>query len=142
MGDAAGDLQVSIAHTAGLGVALVAEGRDPASWPGIDIEAIEPRSATFEATSLTAEEIALLGPLGLAGPERDLVLTRAWAAKEAAAKAAGTGLQGRPRDWVITAVDGDELIVAGRRIATTILRSPDGDPDAKEHVVAWTVPDH
>ena len=72
MGDAAGDLQVSIAHTAGLGVALVAEGRDPASWPGIDIEAIEPRSATFEATSLTAEELGYTREMSGAEGDRDV----------------------------------------------------------------------
>src|SRR5690606_16701610 len=88
------DLRVSIAHTTGIGVALVREGVDV----GIDVEVVEPRAATFEATALTEGERALVPALD---GGRDAALTLLWAAKEAAAKAAGTGLQGRPRDHEI-----------------------------------------
>jgi acyl transferase domain-containing protein/phosphopantetheinyl transferase len=125
------DLRVSIAHTTSLGVALVAEGVDV----GIDVEAVAPRSATFEATTLSAAEQAVVGTAE--GIERDLLLTRCWAAKEAAAKAAGTGLQGRPKDFEITEATDDAMLVSGRWIATTTIGSPT-DPDTKEHVVAWT----
>ena len=43
-----------------------------------------------------------------AGLPTEAWLARAWTVKEAAAKAAGTGLQGRPRDFVIREIDGDE----------------------------------
>jgi hypothetical protein len=53
-----------------------------------------------------------------------------WAAKEAAAKAARTGLEGNPRRWVLAAVDGERLLVDGRWMQTTKFE--------EEHVVAWT----
>lgn len=46
-GPAEADLRVSITHTAGLGVALAAQGVDV----GIDIERVESRPATFESTT-------------------------------------------------------------------------------------------
>ena len=151
------DLRVSLAHVAGVGVALVAEGVDV----GIDVAAVEPRVRSFAGTVLTLDEQALLGidvadddrpePDAAAPPsERDRALTRAWAAKEAAAKAAGTGLQGRPRDFVIEEVDGDRLRIGERWIALATIMVPNptlttttpaaaGVDQAKEHVVAWTI---
>jgi phosphopantetheinyl transferase len=142
-GDA--DLRVSIAHTAGFGVALAATGVDV----GIDIEPVEPRTGSFEATAFTDAERGLLGSVD--GADRDRELTRWWAAKEAAAKAAGTGMQGRPRDWEVTEVRGHHLLIGDRWIATEVLFDTDEDPtpprpDAvavpaptKEHIVAWTL---
>ena len=128
----------------GLGVAIVGDGVDV----GIDVEVVEPRSATFEATALTADEHAPWSrPID---PDRDTALTTLWAAKEAAAKAAGTGLQGRPRDFPITEVivDGSApgawararapVLRVSDRLATdrSALAAP--GPDPKEHIVAWT----
>ncbi len=144
-----GDLRVSLAHTAGVGVAMVADGVDV----GIDIEPVEPRADTFARTAFTAAELDLLA-VPPAGIERDRALTRAWAAKEAAAKAAGTGMGGRPKDFEITALDGATVRIGERWIATEAIMVPeptltgpgapieDGADHTKEHVVAWTIVDH
>jgi len=143
------DRTVSIAHTEWLGAALVG----PAGTAvGVDIEAVEGRSERFDALVLTAAEQCLPRP---AGDGRDRWLTRLWAAKEAAAKAQGTGLQGRPKDFEVTAVDGDRLLVAGRWIRTAVVdpdlllrthldpnligaRAATRSDEPKEYVVAWT----
>jgi phosphopantetheinyl transferase len=144
-------LDLSISHTSWVGAALVGP-RD--RGVGVDVEAVEPRAAQL-TTVLTPAELALL-------PEDDRGLTRAWAAKEAAAKAAGTGLAGRPRDFPIRAVVDDRLLVGDRWIDTRVTRAPvqavpgaatgplDDDPappatagaadDQKEFVIAWTDP--
>jgi phosphopantetheinyl transferase len=132
------DVRVSIAHTAGLGVAIAAEGVDV----GIDIERVEPRPASFEATALTPGERERLA----AGPpdERDRTITRWWAAKEAAAKADGTGMDGRPRDFEVIEDHGDRLRIGHRWLATQTLTDhagPSGTAEPQEHVVAWTIPE-
>jgi phosphopantetheine--protein transferase-like protein len=125
-------LTVSLAHTAGYGVALVLA---PDSGPvGIDIESISAMTEAVAAVSFTPEELALVGQLD--GDRREW-LTRLWCAKEAMAKAEGTGLAGRPRDFVVTAVTGNTLTAAAPtrayRIATRIVK--------ETHVVAWTIPE-
>jgi acyl transferase domain-containing protein/phosphopantetheinyl transferase len=120
------ELHLSLAHTAWLGVALVHDGGPV----GIDVERIEPRPERFDALVMSAAEQALLP----AGRNEDEWRTRVWAAKEAAAKAARTGLEGNPKRWVLTALDGERLQVDGRWVQTTRFE--------EEHVVAWTeVPD-
>ncbi len=115
------DLRVSIAHKDGIGCDLVAEGREP----GVDIEKIEPRGEGFAQLAFTADELARL-PSDGDGEWR----TRLWAAKEAAGKAAGTGMGGDPRGIVMTARDGEHFEIAGRVVATR----RDGD-----YVIAWTL---
>ncbi|NLD75115.1 MAG: 4'-phosphopantetheinyl transferase superfamily protein [Acidimicrobiales bacterium] len=131
------DVRVSIAHTTGLGVALAAVGVDV----GVDIEPVEPRAGSFESTAFTEAERELLATVGVADGNRDRELTRWWAAKEAAAKAAGTGMQGRPRDWEITEVRGSDLRIGPHWIATELhLQTDPADPArTKEHIVAWTL---
>jgi phosphopantetheine--protein transferase-like protein len=123
---------VSVAHTAGFGVALVLPQE---SGPvGIDIESIGAVTDTVVAASFTPEELALVEQLGGDRPE---VLTRFWCAKEAAAKADGTGLGGRPKDFVVTAATGNTLTAATPtrtyRVATRVVK--------QTHVVAWTIPE-
>ena len=127
-GDQAGDLRLSIAHTATIGVAMVADGTDV----GIDIEPIEPRSPRFELLTLTDDE-QRLSPVP--GDDRDAWLTRLWAAKEAAAKATGRGLGGRPKDFRVGEVDGTRFLVNGRWILTDRYRAS----DLTGHLVAWTL---
>ena len=66
--------------------------------------------------------------------------TRAWSAKEVSAKVAGTGLSGRPKDFPLTAVDGERLLVAGRWVRT-ITDHPTDTTEEPRHVIAWTDPD-
>jgi phosphopantetheine--protein transferase-like protein len=123
-GDA--ELSVSIAHTPYVGVAIVSRGP-----VGIDAEQVEPRSELFASTAFAPAELEIL--LGTRSPEsRDEWLTRGWAAKEAVAKAAGTGLGGRPRDFVLSFSEENVLVVNGHSVESERI---------DDMVVAWTVPE-
>jgi acyl transferase domain-containing protein/phosphopantetheinyl transferase (holo-ACP synthase) len=134
-GDDPPDVRISIAHTAGLGVAVAAVGVDV----GIDIEKVEPRPDTFEATALSKKERKRLDEVlphegsDARAAARVLELTRWWAAKEAAAKAAGTGMQGRPKDFKVEKVRGQRLRIGDRWVATRLVHEGDDT-----YVVAWT----
>ncbi|MCP4781419.1 MAG: 4'-phosphopantetheinyl transferase superfamily protein [Hyphomicrobium sp.] len=131
------DLRVSIAHRAGVGVAIVGEAVDV----GIDVELIESRTQRFEKFALTPHERGLRNPFD---DSRDVWLTRLWAAKEAVAKSTGRGLGGRPRDFEIVEVAGFMLRVGDRWVLTetiepTRYESKFQNVDAKKgYVVAWT----
>ncbi|MEA2504191.1 MAG: hypothetical protein QOG36_1234, partial [Actinomycetota bacterium] len=131
-------MAVSIAHTAGFGVAIVLPSNSEAAPDlgpglGIDVEAIGAVTEAVAAVSFTPEELALVD--SLAGGRRVVWLTRFWCAKEAVAKAEATGLAGRPRDFVVTGVTGETLTATAHertyRVATCILEN--------SHVVAWTL---
>jgi 4'-phosphopantetheinyl transferase EntD len=113
-----GGVHVSVAHKDDLAVAIAAEHE-----VGIDIERIEPRTEAFAAIAYTAAERAL----GDGGEEW---LTRLWAAKEAAAKALGTGITD-PKRFEVVARAGDRLRIGAREIETR----RDGD-----YIIAWTSP--
>jgi phosphopantetheinyl transferase len=121
------DVRVSIAHKDGLAVSVAAIGEDP----GVDIEAIAPRRADFEAVAFSPSELDLLpeGDRDEWLTRRDEWLTRLWAAKEAAAKARGTGFARLPRDYAATAVDGERISVLNRLVETRRR----GDT-----IIAWT----
>jgi phosphopantetheine--protein transferase-like protein len=132
-------MAVSLAHTSGFGAAIVLPsngeaGPDLSPGLGIDVEAIGAVTEAVAAASFSPEELALVD--GLAGGRRAW-LTRVWCAKEAVAKAEGTGLAGRPRDFVVTGVTGDTLTVTAHertyRVATDIVEDT--------HVAAWTTPE-
>ena len=101
------DLRISIAHCDGKGVCLVAIGRDV----GVDMEKIEARPESFETTAFRDEELALIADLG--GEQRDEWITRMWCAKEAVAKMRGTGFQGNPKRFPVSALDGERAQVDG-----------------------------
>lgn len=119
-GPFAQDLRVSVAHKPGVAVAIVGEGQDV----GIDVEKIEHRGEDFERISFTDAERALL-PLH----HRDEWLTRFWVAKEAVAKARGTGLGGNPRRFEVVDVAGGSLTCAGLQVQTEV---------EGEYVIGWT----
>ena len=114
------DLRLSIAHKSTVAAAIVAEGIDV----GIDIEFIQPRDQAFLATAFTRDELALLP-----ATEFDVWVTRAWVAKEAAAKARGAGLCCGPLAVALTGIDDERVCVGGQWIETR----QEGD-----HVVGWT----
>jgi phosphopantetheinyl transferase (holo-ACP synthase) len=132
-------VRVSIAHKPGVAVAVAAifrkspvspDADGPSVGIGIDVEAVEPRSPTFERTVLTPAERSLQAATG---DGRDTWLTRLWTVKEAVAKATGLGLRGRPKDFEIDAVLDDRLRCRGRWIATEPLDTARG-----QFMVAWT----
>ena len=86
VGAAAGPL-ISISHSGGRGLCAVAP---PGVAVGCDLEAVEPRSAAFVADWLTEREQRLVAS---AGPDRDLVATVVWSAKESALKVLREGLR-------------------------------------------------
>jgi phosphopantetheinyl transferase (holo-ACP synthase) len=96
-------LHVSLAHKDGIAVAMCTD----TCAAGIDIEKIESRGDEFVRLALTESEQALLP-----AADRDAWVTRIWTAKEAIAKADGTGLRGSPRSFVVSLIAGDRLIGA------------------------------
>lgn len=106
-GDWAGTLidapSVSLTHDAALCLVAVAP---QGVAVGVDREALaRVRRPDLLQGAFSAPESALLA--GLDGPARDERLLRLWCAKEAAAKALGTGLQGRPEAFVVEPLDAD-----------------------------------
>jgi len=113
-----GCLHISITHKDSLAASIV--GLGPV---GIDVDRIEPREENFLAYAFTPSERALFDE------PQDIAATRFWVAKEAVAKHAGTGLQGRPADFVIEAKSADTLHVRGIRVITTRLDN---------YILGWT----
>ncbi|MDP3858231.1 MAG: beta-ketoacyl synthase N-terminal-like domain-containing protein [Stagnimonas sp.] len=101
-----------------------AAASDPGVAVGIDYQRLdrlddEQRlAATFSAT----EQLLLTG--AQPGSERRRHTAALWCAKEAAAKAAGTGLGGRPQDWVVVAAQLDP-----RGGSPTVARVRHGEQD-------------
>ncbi|CAN5138369.1 type I polyketide synthase [soil metagenome] len=109
-------MHVSVAHKDDRAVAIVDHHREV----GIDLERIEPRSASFLKIAFTQAEMVLA-----AG--RDEWYARIWAAKEAVAKALGTGMTD-PKKFEVH-VAGDHLTIGDFTVETC----RDGD-----HAIAWT----
>ncbi|SEE66623.1 Acyl transferase domain-containing protein [Streptomyces sp. 3213] len=136
-------LDVSLAHSAEAAVAIV-RPHSPEPGPGIDIEEVVERDPATLTTALGEDELALLrAQLVPSGESEALWFTRFWAAKEAVAKAEGTGFAGRPRDFaVFQVVSGSRLLVSGRlERAYTVHCEPAGNPPNlpdRTYVVAWT----
>ncbi|MGH3888544.1 MAG: beta-ketoacyl synthase N-terminal-like domain-containing protein [Pseudonocardiaceae bacterium] len=129
--------EVSLAHTGSLAAALV--GNPPgAPGVGIDIEQITDRDDRTVAAILTDAERRLLDAVCSSVAERPSWVTRFWAAKEAVAKAAGTGLGGRPHRFEIERIDGDRLLVAaGERALSRWVQTGVGT-EPESYAVAWT----
>ncbi|MEU3727073.1 4'-phosphopantetheinyl transferase superfamily protein [Streptomyces sp. NPDC031705] len=135
-GPLAAGFRLTIAHKDRIAVALAHRTRAV----GIDVEPVTGDPDALARIALAPGELALAEALaGTRGTGLPAALTALWCAKEAAAKAEGSGLGGRPRDWRVTGdPDGAGLLV----------RSPDGHPYAvrttladtstPDHVVAWT----
>ncbi len=100
---------ISLAHTAEGAVAIVSEVP-----VGIDLESAGHDVGPILPDFATASEIEVLEELTALSPDSNAAL-RLWCAKEAVAKALGTGLQGRPKDFEALAVEenGDFLMRHG-----------------------------
>jgi phosphopantetheinyl transferase len=74
-----------------------------------------------------------------AEPDRSVGVTRFWAAKEAVAKARGTGLMGRPRDFEVFPGDGEQLtVVVDGTVHPTATELVHHGPGT--YAVAWSRP--
>ncbi|MEV5954503.1 beta-ketoacyl synthase N-terminal-like domain-containing protein [Streptomyces sp. NPDC051987] len=136
------DLDVSLAHRAEAAVAIV-RPHTPGPGPGIDLEEVTERDPAAMAAALGTDELRLLHTLAADGSAA-VWFTRFWAAKEAVAKAEGTGFDGRPRDFTVLEAtpDGSRLLVSGRLeraypVHCAPVRNPPALPD-RDYVVAWT----
>lgn len=136
---------VSIAHVAGLAVALAR--RDDGVAVGIDVDACAPRSEEQLKLGWSAIERDLVFRARTALPATDW-WTVTWCAKEAVAKAHCTGLTPSPRSFAVTRIDprGHRVAVASPNSSretiarwTTMTRAQTGLTSGPEHyVVAWT----
>jgi phosphopantetheine--protein transferase-like protein len=115
------ELFVSIAHKDNLAVAMCSD-----SPVGIDIEKIAQRDDSFIDMAFVAEEIALINSAN----DRNECIALLWAAKEAIAKQCGTGLQGRPKSFVINAADFQNLEANGVRLQWQRYQ---------DYIVCWTL---
>ncbi|WP_432843329.1 beta-ketoacyl synthase N-terminal-like domain-containing protein [Dactylosporangium sp. CA-092794] len=138
------DCDVSLAHTAEVAVAI-ARPRPPGTPPdapgvGIDVAEVTDHRDSTIAYALGDAERRLLDAAA-AGADRRVWFARFWAAKEAAAKAEGTGLDGHPRRFAVVAAGADTLTVAvaGRTylVAHREIANPEGLPP-RRYVVGWT----
>ncbi|MEU5432733.1 beta-ketoacyl synthase N-terminal-like domain-containing protein [Streptomyces sp. NPDC020719] len=125
-------LELSLAHRGELAVAIVRPGP---SAVGIDIEHVTDRAPDTHRVALGPAELALLARLTAATDDSEaLWFTRFWAAKEAVAKAEGTGFGGRPHAFAVTHATPEDLVVTvddrHHQVRCTLL-----DP---AYVVAWT----
>lgn len=92
---------ISLAHTDGGAVALAAEVP-----VGIDVEDAARETRSLLAEFATREEQKLLDVVAAQQPEENFA-TRLWCAKEAAGKALGIGLNGRPKDLEALEIEDD-----------------------------------
>ncbi|MGW6685074.1 beta-ketoacyl synthase N-terminal-like domain-containing protein [Streptomyces sp. NPDC054961] len=135
-GPLAGGARLTIAHKDRIAVAL-AHRAHPV---GIDVEPVTTDPDALIRIALAPEELVLAERLAAhEGTGLPAALTALWCAKESAAKAAGTGLGGRPRDWRVSGEPGSGRLRVlspdghSSPIRTTLLADTPID-----HVVAWT----
>ncbi|MET7711339.1 beta-ketoacyl synthase N-terminal-like domain-containing protein [Streptomyces sp. NPDC005407] len=141
-GPLAAGLRLSLAHKDRLAVAYA----HPSHAVGIDVEAVTEDPAALSRIALTAYERRLAGQLAAReGFDRAQALTAIWSAKEAAAKAEGTGLGGHLKQWTVTeGPTGLRVFSPQGRTHTvrisTVHDLPGADARPTAHVVAWTQP--
>jgi acyl transferase domain-containing protein/phosphopantetheinyl transferase len=95
-------LSVTLAHSRGVAVGLAADG-GLGIEAGIDLEHLRSLADGFDGVAFTEEETRILD--SAAPPDLAEWRLRAWCAKESAAKALGTGLGGRPRNFSVRKID-------------------------------------
>jgi phosphopantetheine--protein transferase-like protein len=116
------NIEVSLAHKGSEAAAIASD-----KPVGIDIEKIETRNKEFINLSFTEKELSLLE-----SNDKDQAewITRFWVAKEAYAKMIGTGLQGNPKQFEVTSIDGDKLQIRNTIIQTIVHK--------KNYIIGWT----
>ncbi len=115
-------LHISIAHKKDIGVGICSEVP-----VGIDVEVIEERSTSFTIEMLNPDEVQLFEKHGGGAT----LLTRMWVAKEAYGKQLGLGLQGHPKQYHITEIQGDDICINGIWIHTIMYTN--------KYIIGWTI---
>lgn len=146
------EVDISIAHSQDIGVAIVAPRKAGDVGVGIDIESIEERPNSVEHIAFAESEQQLLDQFRATTEPGSLEhlswFTRFWSAKEAVGKALGTGLAGKPRqlevvavraggegsDYVLDVDDGQDRIF---NVSVRTIHNPEKLPD-HSYIVAWT----
>lgn len=95
-------IALSITHTRDLAAAMACTGSHLIVGVGIDAEPVTRERDSFVDVAFSPREQALLGRLDKSGD--DTWALRLWCAKEAAGKALGCGLGGRPQDLIVQEV--------------------------------------
>jgi phosphopantetheinyl transferase len=115
------DIHVSLAHKDKEAVAIARKG----SPVGIDIEVISEKNEGFTELVFHPEELTLI-------PTADKAewIIRCWVAKEAYGKYLGKGLQGNPRKYKITAIDGTTISIGDVTIQTI---------KHNNYIIGWTL---
>jgi acyl transferase domain-containing protein/phosphopantetheinyl transferase len=140
------DCDVSLAHTAEIGVAI-AKLRTPFVSPdepgvGIDVTEITDHPESTIEFALSDAEVVLLDSMVTAtGEERRVWFTRFWAAKEAASKAEGTGLKGSPKRFAVLAASPAMITVATAGRSYQVKHREVSNPEelpTRRYVVGWT----
>ncbi len=124
---------VSLAHTAGIAVALVGAG-DAVAGVGVDIELAGRMNDDVAQLAFTPEEQTLLSTLP--GESREDWALRFWCVKEAAAKALGEGMVGGPQALVVQGMDEDPLRLRVEVAGELGRRMPEA---ASSSLVAYTI---
>jgi 3-oxoacyl-(acyl-carrier-protein) synthase/phosphopantetheinyl transferase/malonyl CoA-acyl carrier protein transacylase len=132
--------EVSLAHTGPLAAALVADP-ECTSGVGIDIEQITDRDDRTVSAILTGAERRLLNAYCTSVAERAAWVTRFWAAKEAVAKATGTGLAGRPHRFSVERIAGERMLVATGESAPSRWVDTIVGTEPHTYAAAWTLPE-
>ncbi|GFE12832.1 hypothetical protein Sgleb_08790 [Streptomyces glebosus] len=138
-GPLAHGLPLTLAHKDRLAVAL-AHRSGPV---GIDIERVTDDPQALERIALSPAERRLADDLHARAPGhtgRAYWLTALWCAKQAAAKAAGSGPGRRPLEWAVTPAPGGALRVVSPDGRPHLVHLDSVDDLSGRHVVAWTGP--
>ncbi len=114
------EIHISIAHKDKIAIAIASL----VTQTGIDIEEIKDRGSGFLELSFHPQEIELISK------KSDLweSATRAWVAKESYGKSIDLGLQGNPKKYCITEINGDNL-----RIDNTWIKTK----KHKNYIIGW-----
>ena len=115
-------LEISIAHKGSNTVSMVSN-----KPVGIDIETIEERDKGFLDIAFTDKELTLI-------KSKENIAewsTRFWVAKEAYGKMLGVGLNGNPKQYEVTSIDGENLTI-NETIIKTIKHN-------NKFIIGWTL---
>jgi len=148
------ELDVSLAHCGEVAVAIARPRATRGGGVGIDVEQITERDDSTRDVALSSQETALLvARCAQTGEPSAIWFTRFWTAKEAVAKAEGTGLRGLPKRFEVLEASSTELAVRVRRdeggrgsvryrVRCEQLSNP-RHLTKRRYVVAWTTgPEH